>query len=93
MGSFRFFGLGAVDRGRLGYPAGETGGLNLWRHALRAILFGWAWFVTPAVFGVASPTTLRQAQDGEKPEVGVNYWMHACGVRPILCDVLYQKAW
>ncbi len=40
----------------------------------------WAWFVTPPVFGVAvSPL-----------KVGVNYWMHAFGVRSILCDALYH---
>ncbi len=63
LGSFRIFGSADGGRGAnwvrfaffgsWGYPAGGTGGLNLWRHALRAILFLWAWFVTPPVFGVA----------------------------------------
>ena len=37
---------------RLGWgtPLVETGGLYRWRHALRAILFVWAWFVTPPCF-------------------------------------------
>ncbi len=43
---------------------------------------GWARFVTPPVFGVAlSPL-----------KVGVNYWVHAFGVRSILCDALYHSS-
>ena len=41
---------GGTDLDRPGYPAGGTGGLNLWRHALRAILFWWARFVSPPFF-------------------------------------------
>ncbi len=49
-----FLGVGGV-----GYPAGGTGGLYRWIRLRRAILFGWAWFVTPPVFGVALSSILR----------------------------------
>ena len=51
----RFAYLGV---GRVWYPAGGTGGLNLWGHALRAIFFVWAWLVTPPIFGAALSSTL-----------------------------------
>ncbi len=60
----RFLG-GAIDLGRLRYPAGGTGGLYKWMDALPStgsgrqkagggrLFFGWAWLVTPPFFGVA----------------------------------------